>query len=133
MRLSYFGSVCNLIHVLLASALVFGMKLITLSKFFRRSMILPSTSDCERPAGAEYHLNPGFCAIGEKRVDLMDRQGAISRGTGDRGEAATLLADREDRIKAVLIILKGREKRYSDSKGLNDHDCGLRQEAPQTR
>ena len=133
LRSSYFGSVCNLIDVLSASALIFVVWLLTLSKFFRRSMILPSTSVCVRPAGAEYHLNPGFCTIGEQRVDLIERQGAISREAGDRGEAASLVAHREERIRAVLIILKGGGRKLSDSKCLDDHDCGLRQEAPQTR
>ena len=87
-------------------------------------MILPSTSDCVRPAGAEYHLDPGFCAIGEKRVGLIDRQGAINREAGDRGEAASLVAHREVRIKAVLIILKRSERKDSDSKCSDDHDCG---------
>ena len=94
--------------MLSASGLLVGVGLLTLSKFFKRSMILPSTSDCVRPAGAEYHLNPGFCTIVEQRVGLMDRQGAMIREAGDRGEAASLVAHVEDRIKAVLIILKGR-------------------------
>ena len=88
-------------------------------------MILPSTSVCVRPAGAEYHLTAGVCTIGEQRVDLIVRQGAISREDGDRGEAASLVAHREDRIKAVLIILKGSERWCSDSKGFCIHDSEL--------
>ena len=70
-------------------------------------MILPSTSDFESPAGAEYHLDPRGRAAGAEQVDLMERQGVITREAGSLDEATIVVQHRKDCIKPVRIILEG--------------------------
>ena len=77
----------------------------TLSKFFNRSIILPSTSVFESPAGAEYHLKLEGRAKGVERVDLAERQGPVEREAGNWDRAASLHDRRQVRITVFRIII----------------------------
>ena len=79
--------------------------MLTLSKFFSKSIILPSTSAFERPAGAEYHLIGLRCDVG-RLEDFTRRHGVVIRETGNCDLAAHLLAHRADCRRAVLIMVK---------------------------
>lgn len=102
---SYLGNICNLFRMLLALSSCPKISVLTLSKFFSRSIILPSTSLCERLAGAEYHLRAGGWEVGVDRADFDERQGVIKREVGKGGFAASLPAHHEDRRRAVLIMV----------------------------
>lgn len=79
--------------------------MLTLSKFFSKSIILPSTSVFERPAGAEYHLSARGGEGGVENVEEIERQGVIIREGGNGDRAASLVAHREDCRRAVRIMV----------------------------
>ena len=82
-----------------------GVSVLTLSKFFSKSIILPSTSVFERPAGAEYHLRARGWEVGVEKVDEIERQGVMIREGGNLDRAASLVAHREDCRRAVRIMV----------------------------
>ena len=96
MRLIYFRCVGNLYDVVLVTSTAYNFGALTLSKFFKRSIILPSTSCCDRPAGAEYHLDAWMWVDGAMRADLMAIQGAIALDVGNRVRTASLETQRAD-------------------------------------
>lgn len=69
-------------------------------------MILPSTSDFESPVGAEYHLDPRGRTTGAEQVDLIERQGVITRDAGSLNCAPSLVLLLNDCIRAFRIILE---------------------------
>lgn len=68
----------------------------TLSKFFKRSIILPSTSCSDKPAGAEYHREVWTFVKGAVGEGFLARHGATALDMGSRVRTPSLDAHRTD-------------------------------------
>lgn len=78
----------------------------TLSKFFSRSIILPSTSCCVSSAGAEYHLIAWSCGAATGRAALRKRQGVVVRETGNWIRRIAFEAHQADCLRAIRSMMK---------------------------